>query len=241
MTQEDKAKAYDIALDKIKRLLGTGSNCSREDLEHVFPELMESDDERIRKEIIAHIKWCEDSGYCAKEEMTRWITWLEKQGEQESRRITSAETKEALYDKPDNHTYSFEDMYEASKQCYDSKYNKDEYCHEQSFKWGFQEGAEWREEKVKQEWSEEDEYHKRQILRILKDNGCSQTLQERTEKWIEERLKSLRPQPQWKPSEEMLEALYRVTPENVKEKSEDEILLDKLYQGLKYGRVLSKN
>jgi hypothetical protein len=43
-------------------------------------------------------------------------------------------------------------------------------------------------------WSEEDEYHKRQILRILKDNGCSQTLQEKTEKWIEERLKSLRPQ-----------------------------------------------
>ena len=44
----------------------------------------------------------------------------------------------------------------------------------------------------------------------------------------------------WKPSEEMLEALYRVIPENVMEISEDEMLLDKLYQGLKYGKVLSE-
>ncbi len=57
-------------------------------------------------------------------------------------------------------------------------------------------------------WSEEDEYHKRQILRILKDKGCSQTLQEKTEKWIEERLKSIRPQNSWKPSEEQVNTLW---------------------------------
>ena len=56
---------------------------------------------------------------------------------------------------------------------------------------------------------------------------------------LKERLKSLRPQSQWNPSEEMLEALYRAIPENVMEISEDEMLLDKLYQGLKYDRVLS--
>ena len=59
--------------------------------------------------------------------------------------------------------------------------------------------------------------------------------------WLEALKNKVAPQNQWKPSEEMLEALYRVIPENVMEKSEDEILLDKLYQGLKYGRVLSKN
>lgn len=48
-------------------------------------------------------------------------------------------------------------------------------------------------------------------------------------------------QKQWKPSEEMLEALYRAIQENTMEISEDEMLLDKLYQGLKYGRVLSNN
>ena len=65
--------------------------------------------------------------------------------------------------------------------------------------------------KQKPVWSEEDEYHKRQILRILKDNGCSQTLQERTEKWIEERLKSIRPQSQWRPSDDQIDALHYVT------------------------------
>jgi hypothetical protein len=38
----------------------------------------------------------------------------------------------------------------------------------------------------------------------------------------------------------MLKALYRAIPENTMAISEDEMLLDKLYQGLKYGKVLSK-
>lgn len=83
---------------------------------------------------------------------------------------------------------------------------------EQAFNIGakvaYQKEIDWLKDKVqpqpKQEWSEEDEYHKRQILRILKDNGCSQALQERTEKWIEERLKPLRPQAQWKPTDKQM-------------------------------------
>lgn len=54
------------------------------------------------------------------------------------------------------------------------------------------------------------------------------------------KIRHLKHQTTWKPSEEMLEALYRVIPEKVMEKSEDEMLLDKLYQGLKYGKVLSE-
>ena len=62
----------------------------------------------------------------------------------------------------------------------------------------------------------------------------------KVEKVAAELLQLAYKQKQWKPSDEMLEALYRVIPENVMEKSENEILLDKLYQGLKYGRVLSE-
>ena len=80
-TIEQKAKAYDEALIRGSRLWESDM-ITRENYEYIFPEVEESEDERIRKEIIAHIKWCEDSGYCAKEEMTRWITFLEKQGEQ---------------------------------------------------------------------------------------------------------------------------------------------------------------
>ena len=36
----------------------------------------------------------------------------------------------------------FSEMYEQSEKIYNTDYNKGEYCHEQSFKWGFQEGTE---------------------------------------------------------------------------------------------------
>jgi len=89
-------------------------------------------------------------------------------------------------------------------------------------------------------WSEEDECRMNNLCHFLEEYG-NQYYGHLTLQYTISWLKSLRPQKQWKPSEEMLEALYRVIHENVMEKSEDEILLDKLYQGLKYGRVLSKN
>lgn len=82
---EEKARRYDGAIKRLEDI-ETGK-CQKTFMfteglfDYIFPELKESEDERIRKEIIAHIKWCEDSGYCAKEEMTRWITFLEKQGQ----------------------------------------------------------------------------------------------------------------------------------------------------------------
>ena len=59
--------------------------------------------------------------------------------------------------------------------------------------------------------------------------------------WLNGLKDRVQPQSIWKPSEEMLEALYKAIPENVMAMSEDKVLLDKLYQGLKYGRVLGKN
>ena len=93
---------------------------------------------------------------------------------------------------------------------------------------------------LKQEWSEEDERIKNNLLSELTNLSVRKLIEKETEKKYASWLKSLRPQKRWKPSEEMLEALYRAIPENVMEISEDEMLLDKLYQGLKYGRVLSK-
>jgi hypothetical protein len=86
MTQEEKAKAYDKVVNKLRHFIAQGVDplITRADVQDFFPELAESEDERIRKEIIVHIKWCEDNGYCAKEEMTRWIDFLKKQGEQKS-------------------------------------------------------------------------------------------------------------------------------------------------------------
>ena len=83
-------------IEEAKRLYKTANAAQKYVLESLFPELKESEDERIRKEIIEHIKWSEDNQECAKEEMIRWVAWLEKQGEQRPAWKPSDEQMEAL-------------------------------------------------------------------------------------------------------------------------------------------------
>ena len=83
----DYEKLYKDALERAKKALKT---CGSLDCEaarlilKLFPELCESKDERIRKELIEFIQWSEDRGmtrhdfHQAKRPL-EWITWLEKQ------------------------------------------------------------------------------------------------------------------------------------------------------------------
>lgn len=43
---------------------------------------------------------------------------------------------------------SVEQEYEACSTIYDQEYSHGEYCHEQSFRWGFQEGVEFTEKEI---------------------------------------------------------------------------------------------
>jgi len=53
----DKAKAYDEALEKAKGLLDSPRTCfDINQLKDIFPQLKESDDERVRKDIIDHFE-----------------------------------------------------------------------------------------------------------------------------------------------------------------------------------------
>ena len=92
MTQEEKAKAYDEALERAKFYHGNcPSEPERKKLEKMFPALRESKDERIRKSLIkflTDIKEISESGRTSwavrKEdaEMCKsFIAWLEKQKE----------------------------------------------------------------------------------------------------------------------------------------------------------------
>ena len=57
MTTEEKAKAYDKALEKVREYYKGLAGCrTKEKLESIFPELKESEDERIRKSIIHFIQ-----------------------------------------------------------------------------------------------------------------------------------------------------------------------------------------
>lgn len=87
MTQQDKAKAYDEALKRAKemydayRLSLDTSNFKPTDFEYIFPELAESEDERIRQEIIECIETLLKAPG-ASPRLCDWLAWLEKQKEQ---------------------------------------------------------------------------------------------------------------------------------------------------------------
>ena len=76
----DYEKAYKQALERAKKNWEL-SNCpSRAMLEEVFPELRESEDERIRKMLISVVKHHADALEKAHEE--EMLAWLEKRKEQ---------------------------------------------------------------------------------------------------------------------------------------------------------------
>ena len=94
LTIEEKAKAYDEALEKLRSLHDNYDTVStlidiKEELEQIFPELAESEDERVRNEIIAFVEQSIHRGGgtpIPQEQEDRWIAWLEKQGESYTKR-----------------------------------------------------------------------------------------------------------------------------------------------------------
>lgn len=81
MKQKDKAKAYDEVLTKAAALYKASepmSGCNVI-LETLFPELAESEDEKIRKEIINYFKCQTRDEPSRKDIHNKWISWLERQ------------------------------------------------------------------------------------------------------------------------------------------------------------------
>lgn len=218
---EDKAKRYDVALkaavvahkDEDKHLKAT--------LERIFPELKESEDERIRKELITHCK----SIRCVTEEgaegVAKWIDWLEKQGEQKP--AWSKEDDKILKSiiiNIENLQFS-EDMQEK----YHHIPNENKSYYQIKIDW-LKSLKDRVVPQLKQEWSEEDE-----------DNLNSAIYYIRREPYYEEKvepiidwLKSLRPQNHWKPSKEQMLSLTRAS--NSLVSKEDTIILRKLLNDL---------
>ena len=83
MTIEEKAKAYDEALEKARLLCAYPTTKPFiSDLQDLFPELAELDDERVRQKLIHLVrKSYEYGGYSLHKDEADMITaWLEKQG-----------------------------------------------------------------------------------------------------------------------------------------------------------------
>ena len=86
-TIEQKAKAYDDALERA-RALNNGEDIDVEagttTCEYIFPELKEpkeNNDEKIRKELIAHFRNTRCVTEEGAEKIAQWVAWLEKQAE----------------------------------------------------------------------------------------------------------------------------------------------------------------
>ena len=76
----DYKKKYENALEWARQVLNGECGFIRKEVEEVFPELKESEGERIRKDILAFIR--REGQYIDKYKWHKWIAWLEKQGEQ---------------------------------------------------------------------------------------------------------------------------------------------------------------
>lgn len=81
MTTEEKAKRYDEALNWMRELYPGLHGATKEDAEHYFPELRESEDERMLRKLIDHLDWHSDNRL-TKEECDELRAYLEKQKEQ---------------------------------------------------------------------------------------------------------------------------------------------------------------
>lgn len=81
MTEKEKAKAYDEALKKARKWHNISNPIYCNIItEKIFPELKESGDEEIRKEIISILRnayWTSN-----RNRFNKLVAWLEKQGDQ---------------------------------------------------------------------------------------------------------------------------------------------------------------
>jgi hypothetical protein len=83
---KEKAKAYDRAIEELRGLLECihEDKCDimEEDIIKIFPELKESEDERIRKELVQFFEEKDEEDFEEWIPKAKVLAWFEKQGEQ---------------------------------------------------------------------------------------------------------------------------------------------------------------
>ena len=93
LSVEEKAKRYDEALERTRELYSQHwVEWSDKDIESIFPELKESEDEEIRKEIISFLQLPHPQ-FVGERKQEKWIAWLEKQGQKPVEWSEEDETK----------------------------------------------------------------------------------------------------------------------------------------------------
>ena len=212
-----KARAYDEALEKAKRLYEKGT--ITESLCHIFPELAESEDERIRKALIEMVHdttgdelWVD---YGIHKEET--LAWLEKQGEQKTE-VKYVYTKFQIGDtiveiKPNGYCQPVRVKYIG-----DGAYSCESDDGKRSLSFPIINQDDYELVEQKHAWSEEDEKKLNYLIALLQNSTMTNVALSATNEGIEDFLKSLKnrvqPQPKQEWSEEdkdFIERLIDVT------------------------------
>lgn len=177
----DYKEEYQKALERAKKGLP---------IDEVFPELKGSEDERIRKRIRLCLDECVHSDIIRDYERDECLAYLERQKERQP-----AE-------------WSEEDEKIFNSLCTVLHGGLSSIPTEKFISW-----LKSRLSQPQKEWSEEDEKMLQHIVSDLREFRDCETDEELISdyedeiSWLKNRLKSLRPQPRWKPSEEQVEAL----------------------------------
>lgn len=198
MDYEKKYKnALELAKDYFKANQRLGELEENDMLSDIFPELAESEDERIRKTLIDYFNTCHGD-YYGELKRKDILAWLEKQGETYTKKdIDNAYLEGMAFAKDELEKQNKQILANSAKTCKDEQQPTDndmkELLHTE-----YEKGrADAIAEIQNPAWSEEDEEFLRRAINVTKDAYPM------TAKW----LKSLRPQSQWKPSDEQLREL----------------------------------
>lgn len=235
---EEKAQRYDKALERAKGVIEQNPLMEylKKEIEYIFHELKESEDEKMRKGIIRNLEYLMDraEGF-VKDELRERIAWLEKQGEQiltNSAKTCKDEQKPA-WSEEDEETLKIldrdlQEFYSRRKAQAGSPLFESQM---QNVRW-----LKFLKDRVqpKQEWSEEDETYLDHIITAIKsyytdDKGKENPWREELLRWLE----SLRERYTWKPSEEHIHWLKWVInrlPDTEKANEAEAVLKDLLEQ-----------
>lgn len=162
-TLEEKARAYDEAVNKLRRFMARGVEplITRADVQDFFPELKESKDEMIREKLIEFFKdWGKRLSHCWGLSIPDILAWLENQSESDE-----IKAKEFLINKgypiDANGTFpTYEEMYNIIR-----------------------EGLE-KQVEQKPKWSDEDEERLQSCIIALQGKGLMGGVDTMDSKWL---------------------------------------------------------
>lgn len=271
----DYEQKYKEALERARELKNKlEKSCSLATptgIESIFPELAESEDEKVRKEMIDFLQETIDNVGASPNKWTmynakKWIAWLEKQGEQKQKQydidvFEKHITKDSISDlahtiivrngweivdaKEQKPAWSEEDKKMVETICKEGDLKPSEKCWFKSLpeRFNLYSKQEWgkEDEKIRKElidrfkslkpnfswyevpinsilawlekqgsahlaWSEEDKKQLERAIYMMEQLNMTKSWDD-VYNW----LKSLKPQPHWKPTEEQLNALYQTS------------------------------